>query len=75
MTIEAPDGRTMFRNLLGGTLARRWIEDAAARLRKALPELAAAGAVAQDGGLIVEDIGALVPEELWRKVSRELFLA
>src|SRR3954451_25416705 len=33
LTVNAPDAKTNFRNLLGGTLARRWMDDAAARLR------------------------------------------
>src|SRR5271165_6165613 len=34
VTVQAPDSKLNFRNLLGGTLARLWMEDSALRLRK-----------------------------------------
>jgi glycine cleavage system H lipoate-binding protein len=70
--VNSPDARTNFKNLLGGTLARRWMDDAAAKLRSFVPMTA--GAVAQDGGLIVDDVLRQVPDADWQKVSRELFL-
>src|SRR3954452_5215158 len=49
VTVQAPDSKLNFRNLLGGTLARLWTESAALQLRNKLPMLA--GAMAQDGGV------------------------
>lgn len=73
VAVHSPDARTNFRNLLSGAVARRWFEEAAARLRGAVPALA--GAYAQDGGLMVEDLGAHVPEKEWNELARELFLS
>lgn len=72
VTVHAPDAKTNFRNLLGGILARRWMEEAARRLRSRMPALA--GAVAQDGGLAVEDLLAHLPEQAWAELTREFFL-
>jgi glycine cleavage system H lipoate-binding protein len=69
VTVQAPDMATSFRNLLKGTAARRWMEEAADRLRSRLPALA--GAVAQDGGLPVADMAAELDEETWRALVGE----
>jgi glycine cleavage system H lipoate-binding protein len=69
ITVQAPDLVTAFRNLLKGTAARSWMEEAAERLRGRLPALA--GAVAQDGGVPVRDLAAQLPEETWKSVARE----
>jgi len=71
LTVSSPDSGTNFRNLLGGTLARRWMDEAAARLRAfAVP----AGALAQDGGVAAGRMIDLVPEGEWDKLRKELFL-
>jgi glycine cleavage system H protein len=71
LTVNAPDAKTNFRNLLGGTLARRWMDDAAARLRALVP---ATAATAQEGGVAVDDLVAHIPDADWEKVAKELFL-
>jgi len=71
LTVNAPDAKTNFRNLLGGALARRWMDDAAARLRTLIP---AGLATAQEGGVAVDDLVAQMPEADWEKVGKELFL-
>lgn len=71
LTVNAPDVNTSFRNLLGGTLARRWMGDAAARLR-AIGSPAVA--VAQDGGVAVNNVIEQLPQAEWEKVTKELFL-
>lgn len=71
LTVNAPDAKTNFRNLLGGTLARRWMDDAAARLRTLIP---ATAATAQEGGLAVDDLVKQIPEADWEKMTKELFL-
>jgi len=72
LTVMAPDAKVSFRNLLNGTLARRWMEEAASRLRMRMPALA--GAVAQDGGVVVDDVTAHLPDQAWSDLTREFFL-
>ena len=74
VSVQAPDAKLNFRNLLGGTLARMWTEDSALRLRKRMP-MAMASALAQDGGVAVDDITAHLPEEDWATLTREVFLS
>jgi glycine cleavage system H lipoate-binding protein len=71
LTVNAPDAKTNFRNLLNGTLARRWMDDAAARLRTLVP---ASLATAQEGGVAVDDLVKQIPEADWERVAKELFL-
>lgn len=71
LTVNAPDTKTNFRNLLGGRLARRWMEESANRLRQ---WAAPAGAMAQDGGVAVDGLLERLPEEMWQDASREFFL-
>jgi glycine cleavage system H lipoate-binding protein len=72
LTVLSPDAATNLRNLLAGELARRWMAEAASRLRAKLP--AVAGAVAQDGGLAVNDLAAHLPGTGWSELTREFFL-
>jgi len=72
LTVESPDAKLNFRNLLNGDLARWWMEEAATRLRSHLP--LPAGAVAQDGGLAVSDLGSGLNDEAWAQATREFFL-
>jgi glycine cleavage system H lipoate-binding protein len=74
VSVQAPDAKLNFRNLLGGTLARMWMEDSALRLRKRMP-MAMASALAQDGGVAVDDITAHLPGEDWATLTREFFLS
>lgn len=72
LTLHSPDAKTSFRNLLGGGLARKWMEEAANRLRMRMPVLA--GAVAQDGGVAIDDFAANLPDQEWRELAGEFFL-
>jgi glycine cleavage system H protein len=72
VTVQAPDAKTSFRNLLGGALARWWTEESSMRLQRMMPS--ALGALAQDGGVAVNDLAATLPDEQWVKVTREFFL-
>jgi len=74
VTVQAPDSKVNFRNLLGGALARMWTEDSALRLRKRMP-VAMAAALAQDGGVAVDDITAHLPNEDWAVLTKEFFLS
>jgi len=74
VTVQAPDSKINFRNLLGGTLARMWTQDSALRLRSRMP-IAMASALAQDGGVAVDDIPAHLPDEDWATLTKEFFLS
>jgi glycine cleavage system H protein len=74
VSVQAPDAKINFRNLLSGGLARMWMEDAALRLRKRMP-MAMASALAQDGGVAVDDITAHLPNEDWATLTKEFFLS
>jgi glycine cleavage system H lipoate-binding protein len=74
LTVQAPDAKTGFRNLMGGSLARWWTEESASRLQRLMPT-AMAGAYAQDGGVAVDDISAHVPDDKWLPIAKEFFLS
>jgi len=74
VTVQAPDSKINFRNLLGGALARMWTEDAALRLGKRMP-VATAAALAQDGGVAVDDITTQLLNEDWAAMTKEFFLS
>jgi hypothetical protein len=71
--VQSPDAKTNFRNLMGGALARWWTEEAASRLQKRVP--AALGALAQDGGVAMDNLTAQMPEQNWTELTREFFLS
>lgn len=73
VTVQAPDSKINFRNLLGGALARLWTESSALQLRNRVPAMA--GALAQDGGVAVDDLTAHLPNEDWANLTREFFLS
>lgn len=77
ITVNSPDAKVNFRNLLGGALARWWTEESASRLRKQMPVfgMAPAGALAQDGGAAVDDVAAQIPDKEWAALAKEFFLA
>lgn len=72
LTVNSPDAPTNFRNLLGGSVARRWMEEAAATLRRLSP--ASIGAVAQDGGVALDAAFDKLAAEDFKRVEKELFL-
>lgn len=74
LTVQSPDAKTNFRNLLGGAMARWWTEESAARLRRKL-SLTPAGALAQDGGVSIENLAAQVPDNVWAATTKEFFLS
>jgi len=78
ITVHSPDAKTNFRNLLGGTLARWWTEESANRLRAKLTAFAGAmpaGALAQDGGVAVENAASQIPDQDWAALAKEFFLS
>ncbi len=72
VTVQAPDSKTNFRNLLGGALARGWMEEAAIRLQRRMPQLA--GALAQDGGVAVDNLFTEIPDTEFAEMAHEFFL-
>jgi len=76
VTVNAPDAKTSFRNLLGGALARWWTEESASRLQRRIPvAMAFAGALAQDGGEAINDVAAQIPDQEWAPLAKEFFLS
>ena len=73
VTVQSPDAKTNFRNLLGGALARWWTEESSMRLQRLIPN--ALGALAQDGGVAVDDIAGTLSDEQWAKIAHDFFLA
>ena len=73
MTVQAPDAKTSFRNLLGGALARWWTEESASRLQRRMPM--ALGALAQDGGVAMDNVSAQIPDQDWLPLAKEFFLS
>jgi len=72
VTVQAPDSKINFRNLLGGAMARWWTEESSMRLQRVMPS--ALGALAQDGGVAIDDLASTMPDEQWSKITREFFL-
>ena len=73
ITVQSPDAKINFRNLLGGALARWWTEESASRLQRRMP--AALGAMAQDGGVAMENVTNQLGDQEWAQVAREFFLS
>jgi len=73
VTVQSPDAKTNFRNLLGGALARWWTEESASRLQRLMP--ATLGALAQDGGVAVDNLAAQIPDKDWGTLAKEFFLS
>ena len=73
VTVQSPDAKTNFRNLLTGSLARWWTEESASRLQRRMPM--ALGALAQDGGVAVDNLAAQMPDKDWAQIAKEFFLS
>ena len=73
LTVQSPDAKTNFRNLLGGALARWWTEESASRLQRRMPM--ALGALAQDGGVAMDNLAAQTPDKDWAALAKEFFLS
>lgn len=75
VTVQSPDAKTNFRNLIGGAMSRWWMEEAAGRLRKRIPSLAMAPAMAQDGGVAVNNLTAGLNDEQFAEVAKEFLMS
>jgi glycine cleavage system H protein len=74
LTVQAPDAKTSFRNLLGGTMARWWTEESASRLQRHIP-VAMGSVMAQDGGFAMDDLSTQIPDQDWLPLAKEFFLS
>ena len=72
MTVQAPDAKTNYRNLLSGTMARNLIADSA---RKLAAYTGSNLALAQDGGTAHGDIKSHLPAGKYIEITKEFFLA
>jgi glycine cleavage system H protein len=76
VTVNSPDAKTSFKNLIGGPLARWWTEESASRLQRRMPAaMAFAGALAQDGGEAIQDVAGQIPKQDWAPIAKEFFLS
>jgi len=66
------DLKTSLRNLLGGRLAHRWMEDSRERLDLGL--MALSQSVLQDGGEPAHDFARHISDEEWRRLVHDLLL-
>jgi len=73
VTVQSPDAKTNFRNLIGGAMARWWTEESAGRLQRKVPMFA--GALAQDGGVAVGNLAEQIPDKEWASITKEFFLS
>lgn len=72
LTVQSPDAKTNFRNLITGALARHWTEDAAVRLSTRFPK--AVAATMADGGTAHVDLGDELDAQQYADTIREFFL-
>jgi glycine cleavage system H protein len=71
VSVQAPDAKTNFRNLLSGEMARSWMTEAANRLAL---RLNMNPATMQDGGVAAENLGAELKAEVFAEAAKEFFL-
>ena len=75
MTVQSPDAKTNFRNLLTGNLARDLMSDSARRLAAYLPATHGNLALAQDGGKAHSELAKEIPADKYVAITKEFFLA
>jgi glycine cleavage system H lipoate-binding protein len=72
MRVRSPDLARNLRNLLYGSMARKWIEDT--RERVELQLIALSGSVLTDGGTPVADFAVHMETEDWKRLVGEFLL-
>ena len=75
MTVQAPDAKTNYRNLLEGSMARNLMADSARKLSAYLPQTNGNLALAQDGGKAHDAIAKQLPADKYVAITKEFFLA
>lgn len=71
LEIFSPDVAVSMRNLLTGAVARRWMEESVAELRRTLSPGPALSAL--DGGRIDPAVASEIPQDRWREITRTFF--
>jgi glycine cleavage system H lipoate-binding protein len=71
-SVYAPDEESTFRNLLPVHMVAAWMRDAVERVYNAQPRLA--GHAMADGGRPAEDLSTVLPKEVWKELTTDLFL-
>lgn len=74
VTVTAPDAKTNYRNLIGGSLARWFTEEAATRLTRRIPAMAPALATMNDGGEASAELNKQIPADKYDEIVKEFFL-
>jgi len=72
MKVRVRDLGTNVRNLMSGSLARRWMQDSREALELRL--MALSGSVLQDGGERVDDFARHLSDEEWKQLVGEFLL-
>jgi hypothetical protein len=72
LQVRTPRKRSVFKNLLAGTLAKRWLEEARAQL--VAPATGALGVVLTDAGPARVGLAAALDPERWDEVARRFLL-
>jgi glycine cleavage system H protein len=75
MTVQSPDAKTNFRNLLGGNMARNLMAESSRKLSSYLPAAHGNMALAQDGGKAHADVAKQIPADKYIEITKEFFLA
>ncbi len=70
LEIFSPDVAVSMRNLLSGSVAKRWMEESVSELRRMMSP---AAATALDGGRIAPEAGLELPADLWKDATRKFF--
>jgi len=70
--VESRNLKRNLRNLLRGSVAKRWMEESAAELRSLFS--GKLGAVFQDGGLPVEGVASHLTDAEWRALASRIFM-
>jgi glycine cleavage system H protein len=71
LVVRTADPSLSLRNLLSGAVARRWMEEAVAELRRILTPAAAPAAA--DGGMLVAGLAGRLDLEQWEQIKTRLF--
>jgi hypothetical protein len=75
MTVQSPDAKTNYRNLLDGSMARSLMADSAKKLAAYIPQTHGNLALAQDGGKAHGEIKNQLPADKYIAITKEFFLA
>jgi glycine cleavage system H lipoate-binding protein len=75
MTVESPDAKINYNNLLSGNMARNLIADSARRLAAYIPATSGNMALAQDGGTAHGETAKHLPKGKYIEITKEFFLA